>query len=130
MPVAIPFIVAAAAIAGAVTAGVSAYKQEKAQEKSLDQQKDTADQNLKVQRAGLYQQAVQQKQALASAYSTQYLKIAKAEQDMSDPVAFERHNAPYRKTATRASQTEREHRVQTAFSGALPSRGYGKPTMS
>lgn len=128
MPVAIPFIVAAAALAGAGVSIYSAVKQNEAQDKSLAQAKSQGTEDLKLKRAGLFQQAVQQKQAMAAGYSEHLLKLNKTEQETSDMAAFTRHNSPHRKVSTRHTVTERDNNVRAAFNGALPSRGYGKPT--
>lgn len=128
MPVAVPFIMAAVAIAGVAVQAVSAANTADAQEKSLNQQKDTATQDFKLKRAGMFQQGIAQRQAAAAGYTSHLLKLNKTEQETSDMAAFTRHNSPHRRVSTRHTATERDNNVRSAFNGALPSRGYGKPT--
>ncbi len=130
MPVAAPIIMAAAAIGGLIVQGVQSHNQKEAAKEQIAMAKEQSTQDLKIKRAGLYQQAVAQKQAMASAYSANFIKANKAEQEMSDPVAFTRHNAPHRLKNERRESTERDHAVSTAFNKALPQRKYGNPRLS
>lgn len=128
MPVAIPFIIAGAALIGAGVQIYSAVKQGDAQDKQFALAKDGQTQDLKLKRAGLFQQGIAQRQAAAAGYTKHLLKLNQTTQETSDMAAFTRHNSPHRRVSTRHTTTERDNNVRSAFNGALPSRGYGKPT--
>lgn len=120
------------AIAAVVTAGVegySAYRQSEAQEKDLDLRAKNATEQFQIQRAQQHTQRTATMQGMATAYSQHVIKLNQTERELSDPEAFTRHNAPHRPVSNRHTVTEREQRVRAAFDDALPSRGYGKPTV-